>query len=142
MMKIFGSINRVALAFAPPAIVLAIVVGLTAPQLPLASEASAQPALNPPQDRAYHCGFDPAGAEEHRFTHELNLLRTKEISSRAARAAKAPGPRAQAVGDVAVIEDDGSIVMPPSKFDLKNRSFLYLPEAGGYRISDERVAYN
>lgn len=139
MIKIFRTIKRTALDFAPSAIVLAIVVGVAAPQLPESSEASAQTALDP---RVYHCGFDPVGAEEHRFTHKLNLLRAKEIAASTARAAKLPGPRALTVGDVAVIEDDGSIVMPPSKFDLKNRSFLYIPEEGGYRISGERVPYN
>ncbi|HKY06322.1 MAG TPA: hypothetical protein VJQ56_15610, partial [Blastocatellia bacterium] len=136
MIKIFRTTNRTAFAFASTVILLAITVGVAAPRLPLSSSAPVEPGQNP---TAYYCGFDPAGAEEHRFTHKLNLLRAKEISP---RAAKTPGPRAQAVGDVAVIEDDGSIVMAPSKFDLKNRSFLYIPEEGGYRISDERLAYN
>lgn len=131
-------------SFAFSAVALAIVVELAAPAIPVARLAAAatRTRLNPSQSETYTCGFDPNGAEEHRFDHKLNLLRTKRISGRTVDAAKDTGPRAQTVGDVAVIEDDGSIVMPPSKFDLKNRSFLYLPEEGGYRISAGRLAYN
>jgi hypothetical protein len=45
------------------------------------------------------------------------------------------------VGDVALIEDDGSIILPPNKFDLKKRSLLFTPAEDGYRLTRETMSF-
>jgi hypothetical protein len=51
------------------------------------------------------------------------------------------GPIARDAGEIAVIEDDHTIVMPPNKFDLKKQALLFTPEGEGYRITRDPVPY-
>jgi len=86
-----------------------------------------------PHDSRFNCGYDPRGAEDEIHNHRLNALR---LSSRLApTAARSIKHEAQDEGDIAVIEDDGAIIVPPSKFDLKNRSLLFTPEGDGYLVA-------
>src|SRR5215216_3267408 len=89
--------------------------------------------------RQFVCGYDPLGAEDEWHNHKLNALRLR-VRPGVNRGFTANGlarPQAQDVRDVAVIEDDGAIVIPPSKFDLKKRSLLFTPDGDGYRITRE-----
>jgi hypothetical protein len=52
------------------------------------------------------------------------------------------GPRVEDVEDVAVISDDGTIVLPPNKFDLKKRSLLFTPDDDGYRIERGKLDFD
>ncbi|MCI0488502.1 MAG: hypothetical protein L0229_18090 [Blastocatellia bacterium] len=97
------------------------------------------------------CGYDPRGAEKALLDHKANLLRagrTKEFDALATEAAGGGrkssfvGPRISSIGDIAVIEDDGTIVVPPSKFDLKNRSVLLAPDGSGYRVTNGAVEFD
>jgi len=91
------------------------------------------------------CGFDPAGGEEQLFNHKANLLRLGREESGGARLARAGGLRAAEVrneGDIALIEDDGTIVMPPKNFDLKNRTIIFSPEGEGFRIESGDVGFS
>jgi len=95
----------------------------------------------------FDCGYDSRGAADelsnHSF-HELNLTRQKNSTSTTARALpgiQAFGPLATDVGDTAVVEDDGTILIPPSQFNLKKTSILFTPEEGGYRISSGGVPF-
>jgi hypothetical protein len=94
----------------------------------------------------FRCGYDPRGAEDEWHNHKLNALRLnnrRSISqSDAAMAGRNAGAQSEDVGDIAVIEDDGTIVIPPSKFDLKNRSLMFAPEGEGYVITGEDVEFN
>jgi hypothetical protein len=77
------------------------------------------------------CGYDPAGAEDGWYAHQLNARR---FARDGFDLQVASGPRVYEVGDVAVIEDDSTIVMPPRKFDLKNKSITFTPDGAGYRV--------
>jgi hypothetical protein len=45
-------------------------------------------------------------------------------------------PRAAAdVGEIAVIQDDGTLVAPPNAFDLQGTGLRFAPRAGGYDVS-------
>src|ERR1044072_4205707 len=83
------------------------------------SSAGLNPTSQP--EKRFVCGYDPGGAEDEWHNHKLNALRvnerralSKDISAMARTNA---GLQAQDVGDIAVIEDDGTIVIPPSQFD-------------------------
>jgi hypothetical protein len=97
--------------------------------------ASAPQALSvfPPLD----CGYDRWGAEDGFYNHQLNSRRLAREGFNLAAA-----PRVADAGDIAVIEDDGSIVMPPNKFDLKNRSLLFTPDHQGYRAQLSDIAFD
>src|SRR5215470_1068232 len=78
--------------------------------------------------KALNCGYDPCGAEDEWSYHKLNLLRLRAKTENAVADAKrgqTSSPTAQDVGDTALIEDDGTIIMPPNKFNLKNQSVLF-----------------
>jgi hypothetical protein len=84
------------------------------------------------------CGFNPLGAEEEISKHKLHTLNLqKEKSSLVASSL----PRVNIVGDIAVIEDDGSIVMPANDFDMNKSSLLFTPDGSGYRVSRNTVGF-
>lgn len=91
-------------------------------------------------DGRFDCGYDPRGAENETYNHSLNTLR---LSSRVpATASQRVKTQDTDEGDVAVIEDDGTIIVSPSKFDLKKRSLVFTPEGEGYRITDADIEFN
>jgi hypothetical protein len=84
------------------------------------------------------CGFNPLGAEDEISKHKLHRLNLqKEKSSLVASNL----PRVSIVGNIAVIEDDGSIVMPANDFDMNKSSLLFTPEGNGYRVSRNSVGF-
>src|ERR1044071_3563089 len=87
--------------------------------------------------RRFNCGYDPDGASEERTNHQLNGYRLwkRARESGSTQAAQIIRPSSQDDGDVAVIQDDGTIVIPPAKFNLKNSAILFTPEGEGYRVS-------
>jgi hypothetical protein len=66
---------------------------------------------------------------------------------RAARARAAAGPptaaaRSEDVGEVAVLFDDGDLVLPPNRFDLVGRGLRFQPNAsGGYDVAAVDAAF-
>lgn len=89
--------------------------------------------------QTYDCGFDGRGAEESIARHQMNALRSPDRL--AAQHTRAISPRNYDQDNIAVIEDDGAVIMQPEGFDLKKRSILFTPEAGGYRITPTEVAF-
>ncbi|MEK6324334.1 MAG: hypothetical protein AABN33_22065 [Acidobacteriota bacterium] len=98
--------------------------------------------------RRLNCGYDPRGAADEWSIHRLNALglgrRDKGTSAaeQALLGARAFGPLAKDTGDIAVIEDDGTILIPPGQFSLKKSSVLFTPDGNGYRISSADIPYN
>ncbi|HWP44659.1 MAG TPA: hypothetical protein VNO14_15535 [Blastocatellia bacterium] len=91
------------------------------------------------------CGFDPSGADEHFHNHRLNRRRLEAQMGRrdgSFAPASTAGPQVEKLGNLALIRDDGTVVLPPSKFDLKNSSLLFTPEGDGYRITRDSIAFN
>jgi hypothetical protein len=90
------------------------------------------------------CGFDAQGAENALNSHREHRLCAKGNFPKgnldALTIQSLPG--VQAAGDVALIEDDGSIVMQPNGFDLKNNSILFTPDGNGYRTSIGSIGFN
>lgn len=84
------------------------------------------------------CGFNPLGAEDELSKHRQHLLRRP--TERASLVANSL-PRVEIVGNIAVIEDDGSIVMAANDFDLNKSSLLFTPEGNGYQVSRTSVAF-
>ncbi|MGA9768432.1 MAG: hypothetical protein WBV94_05280 [Blastocatellia bacterium] len=91
-------------------------------------------------DGRFDCGYAPRGADEAVYNHHLNTLRLSNYES--ARSLHRITPQAQDEGDIAVIEDDGTMIISPGKFDLKKRSLAFTPEGGGYRITDADIEFN
>src|ERR1044072_6117990 len=79
--------------------------------------------LSARDDGRFDCGYDPRGAEDETYSHRLNTLRLSNYNS--ATRSQSLKPQAQDEGDIAVIEDDGTMIISPSKFDLKNRSLVF-----------------
>jgi hypothetical protein len=84
------------------------------------------------------CGFDPHGAEEEWSKHQLHLLHKHEEQGQITTNSL---PQVRIVGDLAVIEDDGSIVMPPNDFDMNKSSLLFTPDGDGYRVGRDSIAF-
>ena len=89
------------------------------------------------------CGYDPHGAADELSNHKLNLLNPRKRRSQADFDVQitTAGMTIEDDNDLSLIEDDGSIVISPSKFDLKNRSILFTPEGNGYRISSANIPF-
>jgi hypothetical protein len=85
------------------------------------------------------CGTTLDGSTENRYVeelyrHERNLKRLERLRQRGFQPQQATINTD--VGDLAVIEDDGTLVMPPNPFDLENQAILYTPNpTGGYDVS-------
>jgi hypothetical protein len=103
------------------------------------------------------CGYDPRGAEDELSNHKLHALRCGEPDATHSVFLSSPGTRLQKSGqsapnldDIAVFQDDGTLVIPAAKFNLKNRSILFTPDGAGdsapegfgYRISTDGVDFN
>jgi len=94
---------------------------------------------------SFNCGYDPAGASDAWSSHRLNSLRvsrdaqvrqlSKHTNLNAARAT-------QDFSGLATIEDDGSLIIPAAKFNLKNQSVLLTPQDDGYSISRGEIEFN
>jgi hypothetical protein len=88
---------------------------------------------------AYDCGFDAHGAEEAIARHLMHTLRSSH--QLAVRSTQSTAPHSLDQDDLALIEDDGSIIVPPHGFDLTKRAIMFTPEAGGYRITPANVRF-
>ncbi|MFL6212566.1 MAG: hypothetical protein ACJ74J_01600 [Blastocatellia bacterium] len=87
----------------------------------------------------YDCGFDANGADDALARHRMHALRSSY--QLAVRREQAGTPRVTDRDNIALIEDDGSIILPPAAFDLKKRAVLFTPEAGGYRITPTDIPF-
>ncbi|HEY7545866.1 MAG TPA: nidogen-like domain-containing protein, partial [Blastocatellia bacterium] len=99
---------------------------------------SSAPQAGQPLFKRLGCGYDSSGAEDGFYNHQLNVRRL----AREGFNLKASAPEARDLGEIAVIEDDGSIVMPPNKFDLKNKSLLFTPQPEGYLAERAEIAFD
>jgi len=109
---------------------------------------------NPPGARRFSsfstpldCGYDARGAEDELSNHKLHALRRGEADySRPMSLLQKGRPAVEDVNDIALLQNDGTLVIPPAKFNLKNRSILFTPEGDsdnfGYRISMPEIAFN
>jgi hypothetical protein len=90
-----------------------------------------------------NCGYDPYGAQEGFYNHQINLsrLHRKKAEKNISQIAES-SLRVEHIGDVVLIEDNGTIVMPPNKFDLKNSSIIFTPQSNGYLIRRGAIAFN
>lgn len=94
-------------------------------------------------DKRFVCGYDPQGATDGLRNHKLNVL---VLSKRGDTANFAPRITAAGISvddaeDVAPVEDHGTIVISPTRFNLKNSSIRFTPDGDGYRISSGDVAF-
>jgi hypothetical protein len=86
----------------------------------------------------FACGFDPLGAQEEASKHQLHLLHSGRAQANILAQSL---PRVNILGDLAVIEDDGSIVMPPNDFDMNKSALLFTPDGSGYRVSRDSLGF-
>jgi len=96
-------------------------------------------------ERQFDCGYDPQGAADELSNHTLNVLGRRHRDKGGTIAPQkvgAAGPSFEDVGDITVVEDDGSVVIPPNKFTLKNSSILFTPDGEGYRISPADLEFD
>jgi hypothetical protein len=95
-------------------------------------------AAQPQAGGGFDCGFDPRGAEDQIHAHRLNALRSNAWRSAVGGVRHATsltlGARAENIDNIALIVDDGTIVVQPNKFNLKKRSLIFTPDGQGYRI--------
>jgi hypothetical protein len=90
------------------------------------------------------CGYDANGATDELSNHKVNLLalsKRRADKPLAGHIASA-GVSVEDAEDMALVEDNGSIVVSPTKFDLKNSSVLFTPEGDGYRISSSDIRFS
>jgi hypothetical protein len=92
--------------------------------------------------KRFDCGYDPRGAEDAMHNHSMNSLRLKRREGISAQSATRTAPPVKDIDDTTVIEDDGSVIISPSKFDLKNSSLVFTPDEGGYRVEAGDVGFN
>ncbi|MFY9574898.1 MAG: hypothetical protein WAV20_26140, partial [Blastocatellia bacterium] len=93
----------------------------------------------------YDCGYDAYGASDQIIYDRLTRHWLNEHEARArgeVPESLVSGPSARDVGDIALIEDDGTLIIPQGKFALKNSSIMFTPDSDGYRISVADVGFN
>jgi hypothetical protein len=99
------------------------------------------------QNGGFVCGTSPERQRDaiaRAQYHESRIERLKSLQT--SRDLLAPQPYhavQQDVGDVAVIEDDGTIVVDPNPFDLKSKSFRFEPaDFSTYRVVATSTAFD
>jgi len=94
---------------------------------------------------SFDCGYDPAGASDAWSSHCLNTIRTSSVAKvrlLSKNTNVTAGRAAQDISGLATIEDDGSLVIPAAKFNLKNQSVLLTPRDDGYHVSRGEIEFN
>ena len=91
-----------------------------------------------------NCGYDPRGATDEWFIHKMRAARPIDRTQKHNLSIlAAPGIKMVDDGEIAFAEDDGTMVVPPGRFDLKNTSILFTPDGGdGYSISTSDIGFN
>jgi hypothetical protein len=94
--------------------------------------------------RQIDCGYDAQGAWDELSYHKLHTLRRNSLQNSALMGAQAAqtGPLPRDFGDLSVWEDDGTVVIPPNSFSLKNSSVLFTPDGDGYRLSTGGIGFS
>jgi hypothetical protein len=90
----------------------------------------------------FNCGYDPRGAIDELSNHRHALFELSKRGANFARSLNMPAVLVEDAEDVALAEDDGSIVISPNKFDLKNSSVLFTPDGDGYRVSTAEIRFS
>jgi len=92
--------------------------------------------------KQFICGYDPLGASDELSAHQIHNF---ELNRRG-NPDRLIQPRTKSVlsddSDIAPLEDDGTLVIKPTKFSLKNSSVVFTPEGSGYRISAGDVVFS
>ena len=93
--------------------------------------------------RELNCGYDPLGASDELSNHGMNLLRRRggRLETKESHVVANGGPSVRDAGNISVVEDNGSVVIPPSKFSLKNSALLFTPDGPGYRIAASDIGF-
>ena len=143
---VFRSLGGISLFLVPVTILLAVALATPAdqaefvgPEFAIDADRSGRVA-----GRQFICGYDPHGATDELSKHKAGQLgrRKRDYSANSARLFSSAGISVSDADDIARAEDDGSIVVSPSKFDLKNSSILFTPDGDGYRISNGDVKFS
>ncbi|HYV06309.1 MAG TPA: hypothetical protein VFB82_17055 [Blastocatellia bacterium] len=93
----------------------------------------------------FDCGYDPAGASDGWSSHRLNKLRVardSQVRLFSKNANVIAGRATRDISGLATIEDDGNLIIPAAKFNLKNQSVLLTPQDDGYFISRGEIEFN
>jgi hypothetical protein len=91
--------------------------------------------------RLFNCGYDSAGASDALSLHSLNALRVSRVTGTGRLSIHATAS-AQDLSGIAALEDDGTLIIPADKFNLKNQSILITPDEDGYRVSRSDIGFN
>jgi hypothetical protein len=92
--------------------------------------------------KQFVCGYDPLGATDELSTHHAHKFElgtrgnANQVIQTRTKGALSDDP------DIAPLEDDGTMVIQPTRFNLKNSSIVFTPEGSGYRISAGDVAFS
>jgi hypothetical protein len=105
----------------------------TLPTLLLIAVAGAVQAAPPPSAPDSWCGTRPGGFEVSAAIHRQNQLRLDRQAAAEKRLRSVP--EASRVGNVAILVDDGSILVQPNQVDLSNFGVQYVPKKGGLVVS-------
>jgi len=104
----------------------------TSPTQPAVGLQSSRASWSPPKS---YCGYEPRGDANAREDHFRSLVRARNAITNAQ-------PRVTDVGDIAAIEDNGTLVIPPNKFDLAKRSLVFTPSVEGYAVAGGNLEFN
>jgi len=124
------------------ALFVATVLAVVVPSRVVQSTASFN-MLSQGSQRQLTCGYDPQGALDELSNHEMNLLRRRVSRGEtvASHVVATGRPSVRDAGNISLVEDNGSVVIPPSKFSLKNSAVLFTPEGAGYRIAASDIGF-
>ncbi len=89
-------------------------------------------------DKRFVCGYDPQGATDELISHKRTASKLSKRGEPFSKSSMA-GIGAE---DIALAEDDGTIVISANGFDLKKSSILFTPEGDGYRLSRADVGFS
>jgi hypothetical protein len=96
---------------------------------PIAVGSVAQSGIAPPDKKTIVDG-DPRGR-----VYEAIALNRAAAATRARTSAASPAPVADDIGEIAVLQDTGDLVLPSNTYDLKNVGLRFAPSGSSYSVS-------
>jgi len=88
------------------------------------------------------CGYDPQGAVDEISNHKANSVGLGKRRENPSESKTSAGISFEDAGNISLAQDDGTTVISPTRFDLKNSSILFTPDGEGYRLSIADVGFS
>ncbi len=109
--------------------------------------AQVQPELAPERQRASNPysgkGWTPEQkAAESIARHKFNEQRIQQLKAAGRPVSEAGNISVTDTNDISVVQDNGSVIIPPMPFNLNGRSVLFTPSGSGFNVTGGALSYD